>query len=113
MVLLGPASTLKALLTNYANILGLHPKMSQLLETYFQQHFAIDIEKFSGHLFSKTVKIPGLVVHDEEDPVVHITEGEKIAQHWPEASFKTTKGLGHSMHHQKLYEEIIRFLLHR
>jgi pimeloyl-ACP methyl ester carboxylesterase len=40
--------------------------------------------------------LPLLVVHDEQDRAVSIECGEQLAQAWPGASLKRTRGLGHN-----------------
>lgn len=42
-----------------------------------------------------TVAAPALIVHDTDDKEVPVTEGEWLANYWPEADLVTTNGLGH------------------
>jgi pimeloyl-ACP methyl ester carboxylesterase len=48
-----------------------------------------------------------MIAHDEEDPVVAFAEGQKIANHWKNATWVTTQGLGHSMHNEVLYQQVV------
>ena len=110
MVLLGAPSDLEILLRNYAAILSLNKRIIQLFENFYWEHFKIKVKEFSGRQLGSKLKINGLIVHDTEDNVVSIKEAKKIAQGWKKAQFIETKGLGHSMHDDKLYQKIYNFL---
>jgi predicted alpha/beta hydrolase family esterase len=113
MVLLGAPSDLEILIHNYARLLSLNSKMVRLLEAHYIKNFNFTLKEFSGQLFAKKLQLQGIIVHDRDDTVVAFTEGEKIASSWQHARFITTQGLGHSMHDNKLYQEIVDFLEHK
>jgi hypothetical protein len=49
-------------------------------------------------------------VHDVDDDIVSFSEGQKIADSWKNADFIQTKGLGHSLHSDKVYLKMVQFL---
>ncbi|WP_317196885.1 alpha/beta fold hydrolase [Flavobacterium coralii] len=110
MVVLGAPSDLNTLLTNYAGLLSLNSNVFVMLKKHFFEHFKIKIDEFSGSLFAKKITIPGFLAHDKDDEVVSYKEGKKIAAAWQNAQFVTTTGLGHSMHDDRLYNQICMFL---
>ena len=110
MVILGAPSDLRTLLNNYVNLLSLNKKNYALLENRFKTHFNFKVEDFSGKIFSKNITIDGLLAHDTEDDVVAFSEGEKIVSNWKNCEFVTTKGLGHGMHDDALYQKVADFL---
>jgi predicted alpha/beta hydrolase family esterase len=110
MVLLGAPSDLQTLIHNFSQILSLNSKMTALLENHFVEKFKFRPDEFSGKIFGKKIQIKGLIAHDIDDTVVAFEESEKIASSWKNAIFIQTKGLGHSMHDDKLYQQIIDFL---
>ncbi len=112
-VILGAPCDLNTLLHNYAGILSLNLNVIQLLQKHFFEHFKIKTHEFSGSVFASKITIPGLVAHDLKDEVVSYKEGKKIADSWPSAEFITTRGLGHSMHNDKLYDKIYSFLFEK
>jgi alpha-beta hydrolase superfamily lysophospholipase len=111
MVLLGAPSDLEILIHNYAWLLSLNAKMVRLLEAYYVKNFNFTLKEFSGKQFAQKLQLQGIIVHDRDDTIVAFTEGEKIASSWQHARFIATQGLGHSMHDDTLYQEIIHFLL--
>lgn len=110
MVLLGAPADMSVILDNFVNILGLNNRNKKLLEDYFINRFNGGIETFSATRFCKSVTVPTLIAHDEKDDVVAYSEGLKIAEAWPDATFVTTSGLGHSMHDEVLYRKVVEFL---
>lgn len=110
MVLLGAPSDFGILLSNYVKLLSLNNKIHQSLVAYTKTRFNIEVVDFSGQKFLETATLKGMIVHDPEDSVVAFSEAKKLADTWKSARFIETKGLGHSLHDDELYQEIIRFL---
>ena len=110
MVLLGAPSDLKILIENYVTLLSLNSRMVQLLEDHFLEKFKFKLDDFSGRIFGTKLNIRGIIAHDVDDKVVAFAEGKKISGSWKNARFIETKGLGHSMHDDQLYNEVSDFL---
>lgn len=110
MVILAAPSDFKILLRNYTALLSLNIKISKALEAHYFNHFKLKIDEFSGKLFASTIKTKGFIAHDINDTVVLFEEGKKIAYSWENAVFIETKGLGHSMHDEVLYQKLTDFL---
>jgi predicted alpha/beta hydrolase family esterase len=109
MVLIGAPSDFKVILKNYIKILDLNKRVHQSLIDYTKKRFNITIEDFSAAKFLNKTTIQGIVAHDIDDNIVLFEEGKKIAKSWKTAEFISTKGLGHSMHDEYLYQTIVRF----
>ena len=110
MVILGSPSDFKILLQNYIKLLSLNSKIAKELENHYLNHFKLKIEEFSSHLFASKLDTKGLIAHDYNDTVVSFEEAKKIANLWKNADFIETKGLGHSMHDDELYQKVTQFL---
>nr|WP_288834892.1 alpha/beta hydrolase [uncultured Flavobacterium sp.] len=110
MVILGSPSDFKIILNNYINLLSLNSKISKGLENYYLHHFNLQLEHFSGKVFASKIKTKGLIAHDTDDSIVLFEEAKKIASSWQDAIFIETKGLGHSLHGEELYQKIYAFL---
>ena len=110
MVILGAPSDLKTLIDNYISMLSLNTRMFSLLDRNFSNRFNFKIEDFSGQKFASQFNVPGLIAHDITDDVVAFEEGKKIASNWKNSQFIETKGLGHGMHDDELYQKVIAFL---
>ncbi|HSD14626.1 MAG TPA: alpha/beta hydrolase [Flavobacterium sp.] len=110
MVILGAPSEFEILLRNYKKTISLNNKTFQLLTEKFTERFNIHPSDFSGKKFAATFNLKGLIAHDVDDDVVAFNEGKEIANAWKSAKFIETKGLGHSLHDEKLYQQINIFL---
>jgi pimeloyl-ACP methyl ester carboxylesterase len=49
------------------------------------------------------IKVPTLVIHGDEDPMVPLAGGEATAAAIPNATLKVVKGMGHVMPNLKAY----------
>jgi predicted alpha/beta hydrolase family esterase len=110
MVILGSPSDFNIILNNYITLLSLNKKIHKGLESYYLTHFKLDLNLFSGQIFASKIKTKGFIAHDTDDTVVLFKEGKKIASNWNDSVFIETKGLGHSMHDDELYNKIFHFL---
>jgi pimeloyl-ACP methyl ester carboxylesterase len=110
MVILGSPSDFNIILNNYITLLSLNTTIHKGLESHYLNHFKLDLDLFSGKIFASKIKTKGLIAHDTDDRVVFFKEGKKIASNWKDSVFIETKGLGHSMHDEELYNKIFQFL---
>lgn len=110
MVILGAPSEFEILLNNYKKTISLNDKAFNLLKQRIVERFDIHPSDFSGKKFASTFNLKGLIAHDVDDDVVSFDEGKKIAEAWKSAEFIQTKGLGHSLHDELLYQRISNFL---
>lgn len=110
VVLLGSPSDFDTITDNYVSLLSLSDRSRKLFESYFTENFNYHPKDFTARLFARSMQMPGIIAHDEEDDVVFFAESGKIAQAWTTARFIQTKGLGHSMHDDGLYSEVAAFL---
>ena len=98
------------ILNNYIKLLGLNSRVHRYLIDYTKQRFNIEINAFSGAAFLKNTTIPGIIAHDIDDEVVLFDEAKKLAKSWKNAQLIQTRGLGHSMHENYLYQTITNFI---
>ncbi|WP_313804028.1 alpha/beta hydrolase [Flavobacterium sp.] len=110
MVILGAPSEFEILLRNYKKTISLNNRAFQLLKKRFTERFQISPSDFSGKRFASNFNLKGLIAHDVDDDVVAFNEGRQIAEAWKTAQFVETRGLGHSMHDEHLYQKIYAFL---
>lgn len=78
--------------------LGLRSSIKADLRRRSEQFFhpVTDIwERFSATYQAEDLTIPLLVIHDENDKEVAVTQGRKLASGYPQAQFVQTQGLGH------------------
>ncbi len=110
IVVLGAPSDFKLIFENYVSLLGLNTKVNGELVNYYLENFNLSNKEIEGPLFSNESNLKGLIAHDIEDSVVSFAEAKKNSNAWKEAVFIETKGLGHSMNDEVLFEKISAFI---
>jgi triacylglycerol esterase/lipase EstA (alpha/beta hydrolase family) len=110
IVTLGSPSDFKILLNKYIKLLSLNTNIKKSLEVQYRKIFRSSLTFFSAKHFASKINTRGLIAHDISDSVVAYEEGKKIASVWKDSIFIETKGLGHSMHDEDLYQKITQFL---
>ena len=70
------------------------------------------MENYSSHSAAKTVEIPVLVIHDENDYEVPVKAGIHIHQHTTNGELMLTQGLGHRkiLGDTQVIQKIIEFI---
>lgn len=110
IVVLGAPSDFKSIFENYVSLLGLNSKVNSGLINYYKENFNLSNKEIEGTLFSNESTLKGLIAHDIDDKVVAFSEAKKNSNAWKEAVFIETKGLGHSMNDEVLFEKISSFI---
>jgi pimeloyl-ACP methyl ester carboxylesterase len=72
-----------------------------------RQYLAIMVQKDRRHDLGK-LKIPALVIHGDEDPLVPLAGGKATAEAIPDAAFMVVKGMGHVIPNLNAYWADIR-----
>ena len=91
------------LLKAYVNYLVLNEKAETAFYSYLKRkHGLTNLDDISIHHLAKKIKLPCLIVHDDNDRQVPVSEAHKIIDAWQGAELYLTKGLGHS---RVLYQE--------
>jgi pimeloyl-ACP methyl ester carboxylesterase len=95
LVVIGSGDKVQDILDDFVSKLELQPKIAQSMKTYFENKFGEKMEDYAAHEAAKFVKIPTLIIHDENDYEVPIFCGENIAKYLSNGTFYRSKKLGH------------------
>jgi len=110
LVSLAAPSELSDFMRQYKAILGLSNKMMRILEAYFIKKFNVNFAEFSSSKFVKQINKKGLLIHDELDKIAPIWCTEQVHTNWQGSQLIRTKGLGHSLHQDKIRNKVVEFL---
>jgi len=100
VVLVNAACRYQALVRTFQKMLHLPEPVLEKMTAKTRHNFAhwprdieamMDVDRNPPDLPLET-----LVIHDHDDPVVSLEQGELIAKTWPNAQWMTTRGMGHS-----------------
>jgi pimeloyl-ACP methyl ester carboxylesterase len=94
--LFGVPSDMDYILESFAMMLGLAPPAVANLRARFEKKFGRPASAIATAAAAPAVRIPVLIVHDEEDNVAPIAQAAALAAAIPGAVLVRTRGLGHS-----------------
>jgi pimeloyl-ACP methyl ester carboxylesterase len=100
------------ILESFAMMLGLKAPALQNLRERFTRKFGRTATSVSVTAAAPSVRIPVLVVHDEDDNVAPIAQGAALVAAIPGAQLWRTSGLGHSgaLRHPETIARVVSFL---
>lgn len=113
MVILGAPSDFNIIFNNFIKLLGLNNKVEKALKKKYTALLNHDLDLFSAREFASKIEVKGFLAHDIDDIVVLFKEGKKIAGTWKNVHFMQTKGLGHKLHDEDLYQKVCAFLFEK
>lgn len=94
-VIIGSGDIVQDILDEFIAKLGLKPKIGIRLRDQFENKYQTKMNNYSGYIAAQEVKVPVLVIHDEDDPEVSVKAGIHINENLENGSLFLTKGLGH------------------
>jgi pimeloyl-ACP methyl ester carboxylesterase len=94
--LFGVPSDMDYILESFAMMLGLSAPALANLRARFEKRFGRPASAIATLAAAPSVRVPVLIVHDEEDSVAPIAQGAALAAAIPGATLLRTRGLGHS-----------------
>lgn len=110
IVTLGAPAELSELMEHYQNLLKFNKKVLLGLDKHIYEHFNFRIDDISTPQFAKAIFKPGLIIHDELDPITPFNASARLHENWKNSKLIKTKGLGHSLYQEDLYLQIADFL---
>lgn len=111
-VTIGAGDIIEDIMNSFTKSLGMEVATGKLMIKLFEKKFGETINSYSAYIAAQEVKIPVLVVHDEDDADVPVNAAHHIAKHLEKAEVMITKGLGHRkiLGDSKVIKKIIEFL---
>lgn len=96
LALLAPSPRLDHALKTFQRTLSLSPNAVAGLKGTIERRYGAGVwQALSGHTLATQVHVPGLIVHDREDPQVALADAEELHAAWGGSRLVTTEKLGH------------------
>ena len=96
VVMISAPATMEFLVDNYAAAMAMPPAVVDDLNRRLDDRFDGDFrERISTVNNVGRLRLPALIIHDEDDVGVPWQQGKAIADAWPGSRFMKTSGLGH------------------
>ncbi|MFD1604959.1 alpha/beta hydrolase [Flavobacterium artemisiae] len=94
-VIIGSGDIVQDILDEFILKLKLKKDIGNHLKDLFEKKHQVKMDDFSAYRAAQKIKIPVLVIHDNDDPEVPVKAGVHIHQNLENGSLFLTEGLGH------------------
>lgn len=95
LVIIGTANSVTHITREFARNLKLNDKVAGKMKSYFDRKFGENMDNYSGAFSAESVKVPTLVIHDNDDVDVHVSSALEISDKLERSELYLTSGLGH------------------
>ena len=95
LTIIGSGDKVKDILDAFVEKLELKSEFSSHLQKYFENKYKEPMENYSAYIAAKTVAIPVLVIHDENDNEVPVETSINIHNNLKNGELLITQHLGH------------------
>ncbi|MGB8331859.1 MAG: alpha/beta fold hydrolase [Polyangiales bacterium] len=94
-VFISPPADPRAFLEVFSAALGLTDDVRDRVQRRVEDRVGLPMVRMLAHEIARSMRIPLLIIHDQDDKEVPLRAGRSIADAWPGAELITTEGLGH------------------
>ncbi|PIF70232.1 alpha/beta fold hydrolase [Flavobacterium sp. 2] len=111
-IVIGSGDIVQDILDDFVAKLGLKQAISESLRELFENKYQVKMDNFSAYRAAQKVKIPVLVIHDNDDPEVPVKAGIHIHQNLENGELFLTDGLGHRkiLGNQNVIKKTLEFI---
>lgn len=111
-IIIGSGDIIQDIIDDFVKNLKLKPGISIRLRDHFESKYNEKMDSFSASHAAKEVKIPILIVHDENDDDVPVKAAHHINENLTQSEIMITKGLGHRkiLGNKEVINKIVEFI---
>ncbi len=110
LILLAPPASASDFLDFYKEILQLSDRTMQLTVDHFTQKLEKSPDYFKAADFAETLRVGGLLIHDQEDKETPVENSEEIHAVWPASELVITEGFGHNLRSPEVVKRVVSYL---
>lgn len=111
-IIIGSGDVIQDILDDFVLKMKLKPEIATKMKTYFEKKHGVQMESFSASLAAKSVTIPVLVMHDENDEDINVKAAHNIYDNLKNGEIVITEKLGHRkiLGDKNVIEKILNFI---
>ena len=112
-VVIGSGNSVINIVNTFVEKIGLPNKVAVLMRKSFEKKYEFDMESFSAYEAAKEVRIPVLVIHDNNDEDIPVSEAHHLAENLSDKEVLITNNLGHRkiLGDSNVIAKIVEFLM--
>lgn len=111
-VIIGGGDIIQDIMDSFWQKLGMKVATGKLMIRMFEKKFGETINSYSAYIAAQEVRVPVLVMHDEDDDDVPVAAAHHVKAYLADAQLYITQGLGHRkiLGDKTVIKEILLFL---
>lgn len=111
-IIIGSGDIIQDILDDFVLKIQLQPETASMMKVHFEKKFGVEMESYSASLAAQSVKIPVLIIHDENDDEINIKAAHNIHNNLKNSELFITKKLGHRkiLGEKNVIEKILNFI---
>lgn len=113
LVAMGSPGEANDFITFYKKFTGLNDRTFRYIIDHFVQELNQRPDYYSAPRFARSVKVPGLIIHDEADEEAPYAHARRIHEAWPKSKLITTQGFGHNLRAPEVVDMVRDYLVQR
>lgn len=110
LILLGAPSNFTGVFNRYVKMMQYNQKVDNAMSQFVLKRYNHLPEYFSASNFSKEITAKGLIIHDKKDRIIPYKDALDFEKKYTNAKLITTRGFGHGLKSDIVYNHIIEFL---
>ncbi|KEO75591.1 alpha/beta fold hydrolase [Anditalea andensis] len=110
LVTMASPSRAAELFAFYTSILQLKKHTIENVTNEFQMQVRHKIEDISLAAMAKNLDIPGLIIHDKDDPDTPFHNALELSAAWNKAVLIPTEGLGHNLKSKEVVKTVVNYI---
>lgn len=112
-VVIGSGNSVINIVNTFVQKIGLPNKVAVIMKNNFEKKYQFEMESFSAYVAAKNVSIPVLVIHDNDDDDIPVSEAHHIAENLSNKEIFITNKLGHRkiLGDSVVINKIVEFLM--
>ncbi|MES2412097.1 MAG: alpha/beta hydrolase [Bacteroidota bacterium] len=111
-VIIGSGDIIQDIMNDFILKMELKPETAFMMKAHFEKKFNVEMESYSASFAAKSVAIPVLIIHDENDNEIDVKAAHNIHQNLKKGEILITAKLGHRkiLGDRKVIENILKFI---
>lgn len=110
MILLGTPSELTDVFKRYVNMMSYNKSILRQINNLAFERFGKHPKDFSTAKFLEKATFKGLIIHDEQDPIIPYNDALLINSSFKNSKLITTQNLGHSLNNNNVANHVADFI---